>query len=265
MTVARPKESRANVVSSFTIVKGAMVEETWAALAAWDFDRTKKENLDHLRATNSVGAKSQTWLRDVGKVLNRRLDPGGRDKPLALLAKAGWDLGDWKPALLFHLTRDEFLFRDFLVGWLFPRWAEGANRFRAEELHVFLREVGERGGVTENAWSEPTLKRVAAGLLTMATDFGLLRGSVVREFASYHLSERSFLYLLYALRDTEPNPRRLVESPEWRMVLMEPADVERELLRLHQFRKLHYDVAGSLAQLSLPCESALDYAAQVTE
>jgi hypothetical protein len=262
VTVAPAKETRANVVSSFTIVKGAMVEETWAALAAWDFDRTKKENLDQLRATNSVGAKSQTWLRDVGKVLNRRLDPAGRDRPLGLLAKAGWDLDDWKPVLLWHLTRDEFLFRDFLVNWLFPRWAEGANRLRAEELYAFLREVGTRGGVTEHAWSDPTLKRVAVGLLTMAGDFGLLRGSVVREFTSYHLSEKSFLYLLHALRDAEPNPRRLIESPEWRMFLMEPADVERELLRLHQFRKLHYDVAGSLAQLTLPFASALDYAAR---
>ena len=36
------------------------------------------------------------------------------------------------------------------------------------------------------------------------------------------------------------------------MFLMRPSDVERELLRLHQFRKLHYEVAGSLVQLSLP-------------
>jgi hypothetical protein len=97
----------------------------------------------------------------------------------------------------------------------------------------------------------------------MAADFGLLKGTAVREFASYHLPERSFLYLLHALRDVEPNPRRLIESPEWRMFLMEPADVERELLRLHQFQKLHYDVAGSLSQLTLPCASALDYAGRM--
>jgi hypothetical protein len=41
---------------------------------------------------------------------------------------------------------------------------------------------------------------------------------------------------------------------------MHPADVERELLRLHQFRKLDYQIAGSLVQLSLPCASAREYA-----
>ena len=44
------------------------------------------------------------------------------------------------------------------------------------------------------------------------------------------------------------------------MFLMRPADVERELLRLHQFRKLDYQVAGSLVQLALPCASAREYA-----
>jgi hypothetical protein len=69
--------SRANVVSSFTIIKGAVIEETYAVFAAWDFDRSKRDNLDRLRADNFIGAISATWLRDVAKVLNRRFDPGG--------------------------------------------------------------------------------------------------------------------------------------------------------------------------------------------
>src|SRR5690606_25986004 len=57
--------SRANVVSSFTIIKGAMIEETYAVFAAWDFERSKRENLDRLREQNFIGAKSTAWLRDV--------------------------------------------------------------------------------------------------------------------------------------------------------------------------------------------------------
>lgn len=41
--------SRANIVSSFTIVKGAMINETYAVFAAWDFNRSKRENLARLR------------------------------------------------------------------------------------------------------------------------------------------------------------------------------------------------------------------------
>jgi hypothetical protein len=44
---------------------------------------------------------------------------------------------------------------------------------------------------------------------------------------------------------------------------MRPADVEHELLRLHQFRKLQYEVAGSIVQLSLPYASLTEYAEKV--
>ena len=92
--------SRAHVVSSFTVIKGAMIEETYAVFAAWDLDQSKRENLDRLREANLIGANSATWLRDVAKVLNRRFEPGGRDRALVVLAKGGCDIEEWKPVLL---------------------------------------------------------------------------------------------------------------------------------------------------------------------
>ena len=252
--------SRANVVSSFTVVKGAMIEETYAVLAAWDFGRSKRDNLDRLRSENFIGAGSVTWLRDVAKVLNRRFDPAGRDRPLAVLAKHGLAIDEWKPLLLWHMTRDEFLVRDFLETWLFAAYDAGMFRVRSEDVEAYLGGIGKRGATTEHAWSEETTKRVAAGLLKISVDFGLLRGSIAKEFVSYHLPERSFLYLLHAMRDEKRSPSKVVASPDWRLFLMRPADVEHELLRLHQFRKLEYHVAGSLVQLSLPCATSREYA-----
>ncbi|MEP7307492.1 MAG: BrxA family protein [Acidobacteriota bacterium] len=256
MTVAK----RSHIASSFTLVKGALIDETYAVLGAWDFCVSKKENLDRLRDTNFIGAKSETWLRDIAKVLNRRFDPAGRDRRLAVLAKGGCRLEEWKPLLLWHMTRDEFLLRDFLQNWLFPAYDAGAFRVRPEQLHAYLRGIGKTGGTTEHAWTDTTLARVAAGLLKIAVDFGLLRGGGVKECAPYHLPERSFLYLLHALRDAGTSPSRLAAALEWRMFLMRPADVEHELLRLHQFRQLGYEVAGSLVELTLPCATSLEYA-----
>ena len=65
---------------------------------------------------------------------------------------------------------------------------------------------------------------------------------------------------LHALRDENLSPSKAIDAPDWRMFLMRPADVEHELLRLHQFRKLEYQVAGSLVALSLPCANACEYA-----
>jgi hypothetical protein len=252
--------SRSHVASSFTIVKGAMIDETYAAFAAWDFGVSKRENLDRLRRDNFIGASTTTWLRDIAKVLNRRFEPNSRDRALVGLAKNGCPIEEWKPLLLWHITRDEFLLRDFLLNWLFPTFVSGAYRVRTEDLYDHLQSIGNRGGTIEHAWSKATLNRVAAGLLKMAVDFGLLRGTIVKEFASYHLPERSFLYLLYSIREETHSPRKVLEAADWRMFLMLPADVERELLRLHQYRKLDYQIAGSIVQLTLPCANACEYA-----
>lgn len=253
-------QSRADVVSSFTLIKGAMIEETYAVFEAWDETKSKRENLERLKTDNFIGAKSTTWLRDVAKVFNRRFDPQGRDKPLVVLAKGGCVLDVWKAILLWHVTRDEFLFRDFLINWLFPAFDAGAYRVKPESIHGYLTTIGKRGGQTEHAWSESTLKRVSAGLLKMAADFGLLKGSVFKEFSSYHVPEESFLYLLHAMREMHLSPRKVVDSVDWRMYLMRRSDVEQELLRLHQFKKVDYQVAGSLMQLSLPCETKVAFA-----
>jgi bacteriophage exclusion system BrxA-like protein len=252
--------TRANVASSFTVVKGAMIEETYAVFASWDFARSKRENLDRLRDENFIGARSSTWLRDVAKVLNRRFQPDGRDRPLVVLAQNGVGIEEWKPLLLWHMTRDEFLVRDFVENWLFDAYSSGIFRIRSEDVEIYLGSIAKRGGTTEHKWSDETTRRVAAGLLKIATDFGLLRGSTSREFASYHMPERSFLYLLYAMRDEKQSASKVVASTDWRLFLMRPSDVEHELLRLHQFRKLEYHVAGSLVQLSLPCRSSSEYA-----
>lgn len=237
-----------------------MIEETYAVFAQWDFNRSKRQNLDRLRHENFIGASSATWLRDVAKVLNRRFDPVERDRALVVLAQHRLPIEEWKPLLLWHMTRDEFLVRDFIENWLFDAYEEGTFRVRSEDVEEYLTTIAKRGATTEHEWSEQTIKRVAAGLLKVAVDFGLLRGSVVKEFVSFHLPERSFLYLLHAMRDEKLSPSKVVASREWRLFLMRPADVEHELLRLHQFRKLEYQVAGSLVQLSLPGRSTREYA-----
>jgi hypothetical protein len=74
------------------------------------------------------------------------------------------------------------------------------------------------------------------------------------------MPERSFLYLLYALRDELQSPLKVLASEDWKMFLMLPSDVERELLRLHQYRKVDYQIAGSIIELTLPCANACEYA-----
>ena len=251
---------RANVVSSFTVIKGALITETYTAFKHWDLSKTTNENLAELKQNNTIGAKSANWLRDVVFVLQRRFDPAGRDRTLVALASAGCPQDIWKPVLLWHMTRDEFLLRDFLINWLYARFREQVPRLQSDDLLPYLGELSSRRVEVAGKWSTNTAKRVAAGLLRIATDFGFLRGSAIRQFDLYHLPEPSFLYLVHALMEDSHNADKMLDSPDWHMYLMSRADVEQELLRLHQFRKLHYEAAGSLVQLELPCSSAFEFA-----
>lgn len=256
--MANQLQSRSGVVSSDTILKGPMIEETYATLRCWNFDISKQENLSRIQSSNAIGARSTSWLEKVCKVFNRRFDPNGRDRALTELAQGGLAYEVWKPLMLWHMTRDEFLVKDFLVNWLFPQFQAGALRIHAEDIYPYLQGLHERG-IVEKPWSHSTLTRLASGLLKIAMEFGLMKGVAVREFTPYHLPEAAFVYLLHAIAEAQPNARAMVDSPDWRIFLMSADEVEREIFRLHQFHKLHYEVAGSLAQLTLPCETARDY------
>jgi hypothetical protein len=256
--------SRSRVVSSFTVVKGSLIDETYAAFAAWDFSLTKLQNLQRFEQGNTIGASSRNWARDVRKVLNRRFDPEGRDRPLVILAQGACDREVWRPLLLWHMTRDEFLVRDFLIAWLYPQYQSGAYRLSTDGVAAYLGSLAEKSEITWSGhWTRATTNRVASGLLRLASDFGLLTGGVHKEFVPYHLPDESFVYLLHAMKATEQNPRRVIDSLDWRMYLLDSADVEREVLRLHQFHRLSYDAAGTLATLELPAHSPMAYAEEL--
>ena len=243
----------ARSVSSFTIIKGALIEPTYTIFQHWDHSLTLSENIRRIHEENRFAGTSEGWAVMVGRAIRRLYDPSSRDRPLVELAKANCDLEVWRPLLLWHMTRNEFLLRDFLVNWLYPQYQQGALRLHLTEVQAYLDTLKKKKNVIwSGAWTDSTRSRVAAGLLAIARDFGLLRGKVKKEFASYHLPEESFLYLLHAMAERQPNARRLVESEDWHLFLMDASDVEHQLLRLHQFHRLGYETAGSLAQLQLP-------------
>lgn len=255
---------RRYVVSSFTMIKGSMIEETYSVLAHWDFSLDKKSNLDRLRSENYIGAQSVNWLRDVAAVISRRLEPSGVDRPLTVLAQGAMPIDEWKPIMLWHITRDEFLLRDFLVNWLFEAHQQGIYRIVPDDVVAFLGTISKRGGITEHAWTETTTKRVAAGLLKIAADFGLLTSGPVKEFTHYHVPSRSLGYLLRAILAHESgSASRMIASPEWRMYLMTEDGLVSELLRLHQYREVEFERAGSVVQLSLPASEPLQFAQEL--
>ena len=241
--------------STRLIRKGALLEDTHRVFLEWDLTKSFGENLRRARELNTPAADNQGWLKEVMATISSRWRHEPRLSSIVKLAQRA-SLDVWRPCMLWHIGQVDELYYRFATEWLFDEYEAGAYQLRTADVVPFVEKITASRAAGKKGLSEYGLTRAGRDLLRMAADFGLLKGSAVREFNSYHLPEESFLYLLHAMYEAHGNAQDVVHSPDWRLFLMSAADVERELFRLHQFRKLHYEVAGSLMELTLPCSSA---------
>ena len=246
-------------ISTFSVTKGGRVEETYACFESWQLDSSLDENLDRFAETNPILASTESWLKEMRRILRVRFGEVERHRPLIELARAGLPLHDWAPLLLWHLCYRELLLADFLETWLYERKIGGVLRVKADDVGEYLMALRSRG-LLEAEWSRNTINRMASGLPAYAADFGLLEGRVVREIIPFHLPESAFLYVLYAMADEGLSARRMIDDRRWRRFLMSSDDVEHQLLRLHQLQRLSYHTAGSAIDLELPLTSLSAYA-----
>ncbi len=180
------------------------------------------------------------------------------------MAKGDLNIDAWKACLLWHVGNIDELYFRFASDWLFKQYKDGAFFLRTDEAVPFVRKTTDGRIASGGKLSEYSVLRTARDLFKTAVDFGILEGRVKRKFANYHIPEEAFVYVLHGLAGEGRNTAKIVSSKSWRLFLMDADDVERELLRLHQYKVLEYQIAGSMASLKLPCESLTEYARKLT-
>ncbi|MPR06291.1 hypothetical protein [Microvirga tunisiensis] len=236
--------------------KGAFAEETHRLFSEWSFDETVKSNLDRLLGGNfnTVG-----WEKEVRTTVGARLRHIERMKPLIFLAQGSMPFHDWRDCLRLWITATEDPFRSFVFDWLDPEREKGRQHVRSEDVRPFVTAAWTEAG--KPALSEYGVMRTARDLLKTAGDLGLLTGSsAVKAYRTPVMSDDAMIFHVHMIADLEGTPSRVVDSVYWRSAFMSPSDVHATLLRLHQYRRLDYQVAGSLVQLTLPYGSASEYA-----
>ncbi len=239
--------------------KGVLVEETYRVLACWDLSRSLRDNITTIRRDNPVGASNQAWLREVTATISNRFSSGDPVAPLVVLARGNLPIETWKYCFLWHLASTDGLYSAFARDFLHPRIESGIAIFTTDDVIPFVRELEARGVFVEKL-SDYAIRRMGRDLLRAAGEFGLVHGRARREVGRPLVPEDAVLYAVYSLRERIPNAERLISSDRWRLFLMGPAQVEHELLDLHQFRRLRYERAGTVRELSLPYGSLLEFA-----
>jgi len=231
--------------------KGILLEESYRIFTTWDLQQSLRENITRIRATNPIGAANQAWLREVTATLSSRFSTGDPLGPLVTLAQGGLPIDTWKFCLLWHLGSTDGLFVTFLSDYLLPRMESGIEVFTAPDVVPFVRELASKR-LLQTSPSPDAARRIANDLLRCAATFGFLSGRTQKRLAHPVMPELAVLYAIYSLWERHQSADRIVSSPRWKLFLFRPPQVEQELLNLHQFRRLHYERAGSIRELSLP-------------
>lgn len=212
------------------------------------------------RTTNPIGAKNNSWLGEVLETISARFSKGDDFTPLVILAAGGLSLDTWKYCLLWHFGSTDGLYCSFIKEFLFPKVQEGIAVITTQDVMPFV--VGLRkSGVARGGLSDAAVERLSQDLLRLAGQFGFLEGKVQRRIRNPVIPEDAILYAIYGLCATsQKNLDQFFSSGRWNLFLFHPPQVEQELLNLHQFRRLHYERAGSIRELSLPHANLMAFA-----
>lgn len=238
--------------------KGAFIEETYRVFTHWDSTHTTRENIDRIRRDNPLGAPNHAWLREITATLLTRFSHGESVEPLVILAKAGYPVERWRYCLLWHFAGTDGLFARFCKEFLVEQLRKGVVVFTTESVKPFMERL-KAEGVIESDLSDYGIVRGARDLLLMAADFGLIKGTPNRRFTHDAIPEDAILYAIYGTMESVQSISLTIRDDRWKLFLMTPADVERELLNLHQYRRVRYEQAGSVRELSLPFPGLIEF------
>jgi hypothetical protein len=248
-------------ISQRLVRKGALIEETYTLFSKWKDETSFDANFE---ASFLGRFRSEGWKKEVYATLNRRFRDLRTAQPLIVLARKGYDISDWKYCLHLWIAMNEILYRNFLENWLYPEYQSGRLVLHTDDALQHVLNAWKSLNPENEPLSEYGATRTARDLLRMSRDFGLLGGEgQTKTFSSLHFSDDLILYFCHVIASQENSTSRVPTSELWKLVLLDHADVHAHLLRLHQYRKLNYHVAGSLVELTLPCSSPAEYAARM--
>jgi hypothetical protein len=246
--------------ASKIIKAGALLPDTKTLLAHWNLSASVHDNMVRIRHENLFGKSSRSRVEDVLAIFRQRfLTEEAVTRSLVVLVREKLPTASLDRILYFHAARSDRLLHDIVTEILVPLQARGIADIDVIELQRPLKRWVEEGK-TRGRWSDPTIVRVAQGLLSTLRDFGVLQGAVKKRIAPAYLPVESFAYLAFYFKQHHPSGAKLVELPDWKLFFLTTEAVERFLYDAHQHNLLEYHAAGSVTRLTFPSQTLEEYA-----
>jgi hypothetical protein len=217
-------------------------------------------NLDRLRRENVLAKASRSRVEDVLAIFRQRfLGEECVTKALVVFAQNRVPAVTLERILYFHAAQADRLLHDTVIDILAPLQARGITQVDVREIQRPL-QTWVDAGKTRGTWSEPTIIRMAQGLLSALRDFGVLQGAAKKRIAPAYLPIAAFAYLAFYFKQHQPSGAKLVELPDWKLFFLPREGVERFLFEAHQHNLLEYHAAGSVTRLTFPAATLEEYA-----
>lgn len=246
--------------SSKIIKAGALLPDTKTLLAHWDIEASVKENIDRLRTENVFGKASRSRVADILAIFRQRYVEDERVlRALIVLVRKELPAASLDRICFFHAALADKLLHDVVTELLLPQQAGGNIELDTSRIQAALSGWAAEGK-TRGEWSEPTIRRIAQGLLSTLRDFGVLQGAAHKRIAPSYLPVRAFAYIAFYLKQHQASGAKLLEHPEWKLFFLSREGVERLLFEAHQLDLLEYHVAGSVTRLTFPAATLEEYA-----
>lgn len=255
------KQLRRSAPYSSKIIKaGALIGDTKTLLSHWDVGSSVNENIKRVHHENVFGKASRSRVEDILAIFRSRyLAEKSVTKALVTLVRKKFSSAALDRLFYFHSARADRLLHDAVTEVLFPMREKGLLHVDVQDFRKPLgRWVFERKTIGD--WSEPTIIRIAQGLLSTLRDFGVLQGAVNKKIVTAFFPAEAFAYVAFYLKQHQPSGARLIELPDWKLFFLNRESVERMLFEAHQRSLLEYHVAGSVTRLTFPAGTLEEYA-----
>jgi hypothetical protein len=226
---------------------GAMLDDARHLTEVWDDHLDPANNLSRIAEGNLLGKSSRKRSDDVLlRILSPRFVAPGPDV-LPALRRLRDDPRAFRDACYYETARDEPLLAAFAEGPVFDWYSAGRIGVSIDDAKQWLEGLVKDGKLP--VWTDTVRTKVARGLLAALRDFGVLKGTVHKEFNTPGMTPKGFAYAAFREHQQRVSARALIESPIWRRWLLDDRWINDLLTQVDRLGLLHYSRAGSAIRI----------------
>ena len=165
--------------------------------------------------------------------------------------------------MYYHFSISDRLVYAITTGLLFERFSKGYVGISKTEIEEFLKLLEKTHSEILN-WSPQTRQKLIRHYLAALKDFGVLAGHYKKEFNRLFVSPEVFFYIFYYLRDQGYSKEEIIESPDWRLLMLDASDVNLLLNEGNKSGYIKYEAKGNVRRLEFPFKSLEGFVDGVT-